>query len=78
MKAGYATALDLLFADSTHNVPKLVFVVAGERTSVNPIKAFKQGLQDTAANEAFLLRGHRCSACGRVELLALDQIPWTP
>ena len=73
MMLGYATASGVLVT----NV-KLVFVVPGERTSANPIKALKQGLQTAPASEAYLLHGHRCPKCGRVELIALDEIPWTP
>jgi hypothetical protein len=79
MSLGYTTALGLVGHDSprTRN-PDLVFVVPGERTSLNPIKAFKQGLEELPANKAYRLHGYRCPKCGSVELVALDQIPWDP
>jgi hypothetical protein len=78
MEDGYATALGLIEGNPPPGGPKLVFVVPGERTSANPIKAFQQGLQGDLANQAYLLRGKRCPACGLVELVAVDPVAWTP
>lgn len=49
----------------------LEFVVPGERTSINPFKAFKQGLSDESAvgvHDISKLTGHLCSKCGFLEL----------
>ena len=70
MEDGYTTAFGLATG--------LLFVVPGEQTSWNPIKAFQQGLQGDQANEAYLLRGHRCPGCGTVELVARERVAWTP
>jgi DNA-directed RNA polymerase subunit RPC12/RpoP len=78
MENGYATALGLMAGDMSSGNPKLVFVVPGVQTSGNPIKAFQQGLQGDQANKAYLLRGYRCPGCGTVELIALEEIVWTP
>jgi hypothetical protein len=78
MEEGYTTALGLLFDDQVSEHPKLAFVVLGEQTSRNPIKAFKQGLDQLPARRAYGLRGYRCAACGRVELIANDSIAWPP
>ena len=78
MAAGYATALGLIGGNPPSGNPKLIFVVPGQPTSLNPIKAFQQGLRNEQTNEAYLLRGHRCPSCGTVELLATERTPWTP
>ena len=78
MEPGYATALQIVFGNPPPGGPKLVFVVPGQPTAANPIAAFRQGLQGERANEAYLLRGHRCPSCGSVELLAMETIPWEP
>jgi hypothetical protein len=69
MEAGYATVLGVL------GDPKIVFVVPGELTSPNPIRAFKQGLQNERQDEAYLLRGYRCPVCGAVEMIAKEKTP---
>jgi hypothetical protein len=76
MQAGYTTARGLWGGDNPLGVPKLVFVVPGEQTLANPIKAVKQGLDEAPTNVAYLLRGYRCPSCGIVELIALDETPW--
>jgi hypothetical protein len=47
----------------------LTFVVPGEPTSANPLKAFRQGL-DGEADRVYWLEGYRCCSCGGVELYA--------
>jgi DNA-directed RNA polymerase subunit RPC12/RpoP len=78
MEDGYATAMGLIAANPPAGEAKLVFVVPGQSTSPNPIKALQQGLRDERENAAYLLRGYRCPRCGTVELLAREKIPWTP
>ena len=78
MEDGYATAQGLIGGNPPPGEPKLVFVVPGGKTSVNPIKAFQQGLQGDRANEAYMLRGYRCPSCGTVELIALDRVTGEP
>jgi hypothetical protein len=77
MEGGYTTAVGLIGLGRAVDAPKLVFVVCGEQTSGNPAKAFAQGLREAPEDEAYLLRGHRCPACGTVELVALDALAWT-
>jgi hypothetical protein len=73
MEAGYATALGLIGSNPLSGSPRLVFVVPGQPTSTNPVKAFRQGLESERSSEAYLLRGHRCPKCGAVELSAVDK-----
>jgi hypothetical protein len=53
---------------------QVTFVVTGNPTSLNPIKAFKQGAADEPADRRFLLAGARCSGCGFVEFYAAEPI----
>jgi hypothetical protein len=76
MHEGFATAVGLIAPTPTK--PRLVFVETGEPTSVNPLRALQQGLEARPQNEAYLLRGHRCPACGMVELVATEQVEWAP
>ena len=76
MEPGYATAYGLVGGQDGN--PHIVFVVPGEPTSCNPIKAFQQGLKDEKAAEAYLLRGYRCPSCGLVELVAEEKTSWMP
>lgn len=78
MQDGYTTALGLIGGILPKDDPKLLFVIPGERTSGNPIKALMQGLQGDQTSRAYLLRGYRCPQCGTVELIALDSMVWTP
>jgi hypothetical protein len=72
------TALGLISGNSPSDDAKLVFVVRGTRTSINPIQAFKQGLESERSNQAYLLHGYRCPGCGSVELTATEQMSWPP
>ena len=76
MEAGVATASETLFGTA---IPKeearLQFVVPGSGTSMNPIKAFKQGLSDEPDKRVFWMEGQRCSSCGFVELFATRTAP---
>ena len=74
MAAGVTTALGLMGEPVTsRKKPRLVFVVPGTPTSPNPVKAFAQGLSDETSDEAYLVRGHRCSRCGFLELYATER-----
>ena len=53
---------------------QVVFVVAGEPTKPNLAAAFRQGLQDIAPDQRFVLRGLRCADCGYVEFFADEQL----
>lgn len=76
MELGYTTAIGLVDSMSVDYDPRLVLVVPGEPTSMNPIKAFQQGLEEAPPNRAYQLHGYRCPKCGRVELAAIDRVPW--
>jgi hypothetical protein len=73
MEPGYATALGLIGDLTAPDTPRLLFVVPGERTSANPVKAFQQGLHGERDSKAYLLRGYRCPGCGVVELSATEE-----
>lgn len=76
MEAGVATAYGLLFAAvASKEEPRLQFVVPGSATSINPVKAFKQGLTDEPDTRVFWMEGQRCSSCGFVELFATRSAP---
>ena len=71
---GVASALGLIGAVmAPADEPRLVFVVPGTPTSLNPIKAFGQGLSDERSDQAYLLHGRRCTRCGFVELYATER-----
>lgn len=78
MEAGWGTAIGLMGSMTSTSEPQLVLIVPGEPTAANPIRAFKQGLEETPDSRAYLLRGHRCSACGKVELSATEETDWRP
>ena len=73
MQVGIASAEGLLFGSkASEGQPRLLFVTLGEATSMNPVKAFKQGLAGEPTNQGFLIRGLRCATCGYLELYATD------
>ena len=74
MEAGYPTARGI--QNYMSGKPDLAFAVRGEPSSVNPLKAFKQGLEDAKADVYYLMEGYRCSSCGAVELFANEKVPW--
>jgi hypothetical protein len=76
LKCRCGEVMDLGYAIAPGFSGNVIFVVPGERTSANPITAFKQGLEEVPANKAYRLHGWRCAKCGRVELAAIDPIPW--
>ncbi len=78
MEAGYTTATGLVGSNPLTRDPKLIFVVPGQATSRNPMKAFQQGMAGERTDAAYLLHGHRCPNCGVVELFATERTPWTP
>jgi hypothetical protein len=51
----------------------VAFVVLGERTSANPITAFKQGLSGAAEDRFYRVWGLRCVDCGVLELYAAPE-----
>ena len=68
MERGFTTAVGLLFGDKTERQEsQILFVVAGTRTSPNPVRAFKQGLLREATDRRYRLSGSRCASCGLVE-----------
>ena len=72
--AGVATATGLIGgAVAAENAPRLVFVVPGTPTSVNPVKALRQGLAGETPAHAYLIRGRRCTRCGLLEFYASDR-----
>ena len=72
MDIGHATAIGLVGGNPPTDDPRLIFVVPGQPTSGNPIKAFQQGRHGEQGDAAYLLHGRRCPGCGLVELLATD------
>lgn len=74
MKSGFGTALRVL--SPALSQPRLAFVVRGEPTSLNPLKAFQQGVDQSPQDEAYLLEGRRCIDCGAVELTANEKTAW--
>lgn len=75
-EAGFLTATGLVGQNMTE--PRVVFVVPGEPTATNPLAAFRQGIEGVRQNQAYLMHGRRCAACGTVELVATEQTSWEP
>ena len=75
MERGFATASGLIGgAGLEQREARLVFAVPGTPTSLNPLKALKQGLADEPSTRVYRINGERCSACGFLELYT----PMTP
>jgi hypothetical protein len=75
MEYGFTTAVGLLgVGKPDDDKARLIFVVAGVPTSLNPMNAFFQGLSDVASNRPYHIRGTRCMKCGFLELYANDGI----
>ncbi|HEY8749420.1 MAG TPA: hypothetical protein VIM11_15655 [Tepidisphaeraceae bacterium] len=72
VEAGVATAAGLIGPAPLNPKPRLKFVIPGTPTSLNPITAIKQGLNDEPSARGFWLTGFRCSKCGLVELYATE------
>jgi len=53
-----------------HREPRMLFVVPGRQTSLNPVTAFQQGLAQEPATRVYGISGFRCSQCGALELYA--------
>jgi len=76
MEWGVATANGMLFgAVIPKDEPSLLFVVPGTTTSINPLVAFKQGIEDEPANRGYLIVGLRCAKCGFLEFYAKQKTP---
>ena len=72
MERGFTTAVGLIGAgcyDESHK-PPLRFTVPGTPTSLNPIKAFQQGIRDEPDVRGYDIVGMRCSGCGYLEFYA--------
>lgn len=71
MERGFTTAAGLVGGDKAERQQsQILFVVAGTRTSSNPVRAFQQGLSDEAVDRRYRLVGSRCASCGLVEFHA--------
>ena len=71
LEAGIVTAIGLVGgAVIDHREPRMIFVVPGSPTSLNPVKAFQQGLAQEPATRVYGISGFRCSLCGVLELYA--------
>jgi hypothetical protein len=71
MQEGVTTAFGLHGSSMTSSEgSQLVFIVPGAPVSLNPIKAFAQGLADEPSDQIFRISGLRCSECGLLELYA--------
>jgi hypothetical protein len=69
MEKGHTTAEGLVGAEPPfHFDPRLKFLVSDEATSINPIKAFKQGFSGEHPRRVFRMEGFRCAKCGFIEL----------
>jgi hypothetical protein len=74
MERGFTTAAGLIGGPKVESrVPQLIFVVPGEPTSLNPIKAFQQGASGEPEARRYFVFGSRCSACGFLELYAAGE-----
>jgi hypothetical protein len=51
---------------------QLKFVVSGTPTSWNPLHALAQGMSHEPEDRTYGIVGFRCSACGYLELFAID------
>lgn len=51
----------------------VVFVAPGIRTSLNPLTAFKQGLEDQPRDQECPIRPFRCDQCGRIEFYSTGE-----
>lgn len=51
----------------------LIFIVPGERTSANPMTAFRQGIEEHPSDRKYIIRGRRCTNCARLEWFAEEQ-----
>ena len=75
-ETGVATAEGLIFQVMIPiEKARLLFVVPGVPTSVNPLRAFKQGLSDEPATRGFRIEGSRCTACGHLAFFATQEAP---
>ena len=75
LEAGFTTAIGLISgARIESQESQLVFVVPGSRTSMNPLRAFQQGLTDEPSNRPFRISGFRCSNCGALDLYANEAV----
>ena len=69
MQEGFTTAAGLIGGDKVESqVAQILFVLLGSPTSLNPIKAFKQGRSQDEHQLACGIYGLRCSVCGYLEL----------
>ncbi len=68
MERGFTTASGLMGGDEVEKrKARILFVVPGTNTSLNPVEAFKQGLRGEAKDRYYRLVGCRCSSCGLIE-----------
>jgi hypothetical protein len=68
MHSGFTTAAGLFGPEQPGTqVAELLFVVAGTPTAWNPIRAFKQGVEDEPADRGYRIEGMRCTQCGFLE-----------
>lgn len=70
MERGHTTAHGLIGGgdiERPFHESRLLFVVDGTTTSMNPIKAFKQGSSGEAGDRDYRIVGARCASCGLLE-----------
>lgn len=73
MERGHLTGIGLLGGTNWDDgQSRVLFIVRGTPTSLNPFKAFQQGLADEPPTRHYEIYGDRCSACGYLELFALQ------
>jgi hypothetical protein len=74
LESGFTTAIGLIGGTKRENQDaRLIFVVPGRKTSMNPIQAIQQGLSDEPSDRSYKITGSRCSQCGALELYAVDR-----
>jgi hypothetical protein len=69
LEEGFTTALGLDGGSGVEGTrTRLVFVVPGGPTSMNPIRAFRQGMAHEPGGRHYGIVGSRCARCGSLEL----------
>jgi hypothetical protein len=68
MERGYTTAQGLFGQETvSRHKSRLMFLVSQVATSLNPIKAFQQGMSGAPKQREYHIVGARCSNCGFLE-----------
>ena len=71
LEAGYVTAEGLIGGRESSVGSKVLFVRDSKPTSLNLVKAFRQGLNESDRQE-YRLSAFRCANCGHLELFCIE------